>query len=243
MVLIIPFSTMVRRACHGGIGAIGSGVARFFHPGERIHKRWPAKAWHCIFSSVITGEEERRVGQRQQMCYLVTILDFREGVTFHIVKKNFQVNVDPKTVFASKVTTANPLPPPVVDADLAPMNNVVPNVFGGAGLCEEIKQLRAEGLEVEDNNEPLPEDAVPALANPEGMGYEYTIPTFCHLWSNSNIVDSPGQWVQYWWDEIAEKLEFNLFRMCFPKDSIREFVLPSTNNHLVPQLIMQEFYK
>ena len=32
-------STMVRRARRGGIGAIGSGMARFFHPGERIRER------------------------------------------------------------------------------------------------------------------------------------------------------------------------------------------------------------
>ena len=54
----------------------------------------------------------------------------------------------------------------------------MPNVFGGAGLREEIEQLRAEGIEVDDDNEPLPEDAEPAPADPEGMRYEYTIPNF-----------------------------------------------------------------
>jgi hypothetical protein len=127
------------------------------------------------------------------MCYLVTILEFGEGVTFHIVKKNFQVNVNPETVFASEVTAANPLPPPVVNADRASVHNVVPNLFGGAGLCEEIEQLCVEGIEVEDDNEPLPEDAAPAPANPEGMRYEYTIPTFCPHWANSNILDSSGR--------------------------------------------------
>ncbi len=66
----------------------------------------------------------------------------------------------------------------MVDADRASLHNVVPNVFGGAGLCEEIKQLCVEGIEVDNNNEPLPEDAAPAPADLEGMHYEYTIPTF-----------------------------------------------------------------
>ena len=39
-----------------------------------------------------------------QMCYLVTLSEFGEGVTFHIVKKNFRVDVDPKTFFESKGT-------------------------------------------------------------------------------------------------------------------------------------------
>ena len=86
------------------------------------------------------------------MCYLVTIPEFGDGVTFHIVKKNFQVNVDPQTAFESKAAMGNPIPLPPVDGERASVRNVVPNVFGGAGLCEDIDQLRAEGIEVEDDN-------------------------------------------------------------------------------------------
>jgi hypothetical protein len=153
-------------------------MARFFHSGKRIRERWPAKALHRIFGAVITGEGERRVGQRLQMCYLMTILEFGEEVTFHIVKKNFQVNVDPETVFESEMNATNQ-PPPVVDADRASNCNVVANIVGGAGLCEEVEQLRAEGIEVDDDNKPLPEDAAPNSPVPEGMRYEYTTPTLC----------------------------------------------------------------
>ncbi len=218
-------------------------MARFFHPGKRICERWPAKERRHITGAVITGEGERRVGQRQQMTYLVTIPEFGEGVTFHIVKRNFQVNANPKTVFESKVTTVNPVLPPMVDADHASINNVVPNVFGGAGICEEIKQLCAEGIEVDDNNKPLPEDAAPAPANSVGMRYECTAPTFCPLWAHNGIIDSPRRLVQYRWDEIAEKSELDLFHMCFPEDFVREVVLPTINIHLFLHLTMQEFYK
>ena len=53
------------------------------------------------------------------MCYLVTIPEFGDGVTFHIVKKNFQVNVDPQTVFESEAAMGNPIPPPPVDGERA----------------------------------------------------------------------------------------------------------------------------
>ena len=89
---------MVRRAHRGGIRAIGSAMARFFHPGERICKRWPAEARHRVNGAVITGEGERRVGQKQQLCYLVTIPEFGDGVAFHIVKNNFRVEVAPETL-------------------------------------------------------------------------------------------------------------------------------------------------
>jgi len=168
------FLTMTRRGRRGRVGAIGSAMARFFHPGERIRERWPSETRHRVTGAVITGEGERRVGQRQQMCYLVTIPEFGDGVTFHIVKKNFQVQVDPETVFESEAAMGNPIPPPPVDGERASGRNVVPNVFGGAGLREEIEQLRAEGIEVDDDNEPLPEEAEPAPNDPEGMRYEYT---------------------------------------------------------------------
>jgi hypothetical protein len=169
-------------------------MARFFHPGERIRERWPAESRHRVHGAVITGEGERRVGQRQQMCYLVPLPEFGEGVTFHIVKKNFKVDVDPETFFESKVTALNPLSPPEVYAERTSLHNVVPNVFGGAGLREEIEQLWTERIEVEDNNEPLPEDTAPAPVE-EGVQYEYTVPTFCPCRANNNIADSPGRWV------------------------------------------------
>ncbi len=127
---------------------------------------------------MIIGEGERRVSQRQQMCYLVTIPEFGEEATFHIVKKNFKVNVDPETVLESEETATNLLPPPVVDVDRGSICIVVTNVFGGAGLHEEIDQLCAEGIEVDNDNKPLPEDAAPNPPGPEGMRYEYVGPRF-----------------------------------------------------------------
>ena len=59
------------------------------------------------------------------MCYLVTIPEFGDGVTFHIVKKNFQVQVDPETVFESEAAMGNPIPPPPVDGERASGRNVV----------------------------------------------------------------------------------------------------------------------
>jgi hypothetical protein len=49
------------------------------------------------------------------MCYLTTLSEFGEEVAFHIIKKNFMVNVDPDTFFKSKGTALNPPPPPEVD--------------------------------------------------------------------------------------------------------------------------------
>ena len=132
--------------------------------------------------TVITGEGERRVAHRQQMCYLMFIPEFGDEVIFHIIKSNFKEDVAPETDFESKMTAENPGPPTPVIRKYASLQNVVPNVFGGLGLHGEIAQLHAEGIEVEDDNEPLPEEAVPAPINLD-MQYKIhptdILPTSC----------------------------------------------------------------
>ena len=93
---------MVTTGRRGGIGAIGSGASRFFHPGERIRERYPAEAKGRVTGAAITGEGMRRVARKMQMCYLVRIPEYDEALEFYIVKKNFRVDVDPETVFESE---------------------------------------------------------------------------------------------------------------------------------------------
>ena len=152
---------MVTTKKPGGIGAIGSASARFFHPGQRVREKYPADARARVTDAVITGEGIRTVNRKQQMCYLVTIPDV--DVECHIVKHNFRVDVDPAVPFDSEIgepVLRWPATPreEVID-ERTDVNNVVQNVFNGA---DEIQQLRAEGVEVDDDNEPLPEAAAPA---------------------------------------------------------------------------------
>ena len=71
-------------------------------------------------------------------------------------------------MFESKaiVTKVTPVIPPV-DGECNALENVMPNIIGGTRLPEEILQLHAKGIEVNDDNEPLPEEATPAPPEPE----------------------------------------------------------------------------
>ena len=57
----------------------------------------------------------------------------------------------------------------MVNGDHPSLTNVVPNVFGGSGLREEVARLWAKGLEVDDDTKPLSEDETPTPAKQEGM--------------------------------------------------------------------------
>jgi hypothetical protein len=222
----------------GRIGAIGFASTRFFHPGDRIQEKYPPDTRVRLMGIVITGKGMRLVARRQQMCYLVSIPDI-DGKC-HIVKYNFRVDVSPAIPFESKIQQPAPAPrrEVVADTDCTDNRNMVPNVFGGN---KEIQQLWAEGIEVDDDNEPLHDEAI-AAPQPTTATYSYNKPTFCPR-QVDQMPNSEGSWVNHWWDEIAVKLEFKLFQMTMPEQYIRDVVLPTTNIFLTKTLTISEFYK
>ncbi len=50
------------------------------------------------------GEGMRHVNKKEHLCYLVRIPKIDDGSTFHVVKKNFKVEVAPQQAFESKTT-------------------------------------------------------------------------------------------------------------------------------------------
>ena len=111
----------------GGIGAIGSTMAHFFHPGDRVREKYPPDMWACAVNVVITGKSQRRIRQTTSLCYVVTIPDV-EGECY-IVKKNFRVDVSPVTPFECEIIPIAHVVRPDPDAvNHAALRDVVPNV-------------------------------------------------------------------------------------------------------------------
>ncbi len=130
-----------------------------------------------VTGAVVTGEGQRRVRHEMKLCYLVSISDV-DGECY-IVKKNFHVDVSPEVPFESERT-------PVVHAprldlegvDRAALQNIVPNLREGSGLDKTIAELRAEGVEVDDDNEPLDKGAAVPPAPPD-VQHTFSVPTHC----------------------------------------------------------------
>ena len=74
----------------GGIGAKGSGKARFFQPSEHIRAHWPnehQKIW--LADVLLGGKGMQKFNRREQLCYECRITEIDNGVIFHITCKNF----------------------------------------------------------------------------------------------------------------------------------------------------------
>ncbi len=181
------------------------------------------------------------------MCYLVCINDFDDGTIFHIVKKNFRVDTAPAQPFPSKapVQACATAPSDAVNPDRSSACNITANIEGGLSRVatrEEIKQLRQQGITVDDDNEPGPENGqppVPGAAPPPGT---WEKPQYCCRHSNSDFTDQAGKFVHHRWDEIADMDELQLFCMCFPQKWIVDSVIPETNKTLNKPMDLKEFY-
>ncbi len=55
---------MLRLTYLGGVGAVGSAMACFFHPGEPIRDKWPQDNKRRLTGVLVTGEAVRRVYKR-----------------------------------------------------------------------------------------------------------------------------------------------------------------------------------
>ena len=222
--------TMVRTSLSGDIGATGSAMARFFHPSKKIREKWPHDEKRRLTGVLVVGEGNRHVNRKEHPCYLVRIPEIDDGSIFHIVKKNFKVEVAPPVVFESKVAEPVNVPAPTAPSaatvEHALDRNVISNV---EGTGTDVKDLARQGIAVDDDNEPVLENVnppVPGVAPPKGT---WEKPAICPRRASFVSANNPGKLKKHRWDLIAEYDEFCLFHMCFPEEWIVDVLIPITN--------------
>ena len=162
---------MVSRSLPAGVGAVGAGKARFFHPGARIRQQWPNDNKHELTNVLVIGEGKRMVNRREQWCYIVRIPEVDDGTEFHIVKFNFSVTSSSETPFPGEQNRGprsrrHQRPAAAVAAEVDPrrtdVRDAVQNV-GEGGV--DVDELRRQGIKVDDDNEPAPENIPVAESN------------------------------------------------------------------------------
>jgi hypothetical protein len=199
---------------------------------------------------LVTGKGIRRVQHKNKMCYLVRIPEINDSTIFHIVKKNFKVLSALGIPFESKAPAVHVEPAPVpgeaANPDRVADRNVVPSIEGYSNrdsLRGDIDEQRRQGITVDDDNDPLPENATPAQNKAQRI-YEsgtWTMPRACCRRSNG-FAYPEGKFVNKCWDQIADMSELDLLRMCFPEKYIAEVLIPETNKGLLKKMDLQEFY-
>ena len=226
----------------GGIGALGSAQARFFHPSANIREKWPNEYQKKRLTGVvITGKGTHRVNRKDQLCYECSIPEI-DGTTFHVVVNNFRVERAAATSFEDEQATTAPSRESASQTlqELA-LRLSTEDEVRNFNRSDEIAELRQQGIEVDDDNEPAPENAEPPPQATGDVG-EWVTPTICPR-RQANCTNRKGSWKNYSWQVIAEMDELAQFRMCFPEEWASEVLIPTTNENLEGQGIdLQEFY-
>ena len=224
-----------------GVGAIGRGMSRFFHPKKKIQQKWPAPArGHALDDVIVLGKEQHRINKKEQLSYRVRIPAIDDGSEFWISCHNFKVTIEGPTPFPDET----PSPPSDREANSADslrgqFTNV--NNIGRGASAADIADLRAQGIEV-DNEDPAPENLGPPPVQPEAVG-EWVRPSICPRRANSSIHDLNGCWTNKSWQTIGNMSELALFRMCFPEAFISDVLIPETNRQIEGEKMdLQEFY-
>jgi hypothetical protein len=132
--------------------------------------------------------------------------------------------------------------PPKDAGDRRSTTNVESNVRRGEVTMGEIAELRAEGIEV-DNEDPAPENMVePPPADAARLIGKWITPAICARKADAKIKNDEGRWKNREWSTIAEDTEFITFRMCFFENYVVDHMLPATNKYLSTPITLQEFY-
>ena len=227
----------------GGIGAVGGALAKYFHPSAAIRAKWPNDYQKRRLENVIiVGKGLANINHRSQISYQCRIAEIDNNTVFNIVHSNFKVTAEGPTPFEDEVVQTVAGPPRAAVDPNANARSSTTNVAANVELTEDIAALRRQGITVDDDNEPAPENAVPQPAASGQVG-EWVTLTTCPRRGDPNVQDREGQWINFRWSQIANMNELDTFRMCFPEQYVVDAVIPTTNKYIVgDHITLREFY-
>ncbi|KAL7475079.1 LOW QUALITY PROTEIN: hypothetical protein ACHAW6_001011 [Cyclotella cf. meneghiniana] len=145
---------------------------------------------------------------------------------FIIICTNFKVTRAPVNPFEDEVA---PIHAPDADTDIdhaSCVNNVNILALNCAATADDIAELHAQGIEV-DNKDPAPENTVAGTTAPTGTWEELRT---CPQRGDPDVTNTKG-FVAKPWTAVGEMNELALFCMCFPESFLRKTIIPAISNH------------
>ena len=99
------------------------------------------------------------------------------------------------------------------------------------GLSQENAELRHQGIEVDDDNDPAPQNSQPSAPATQTIG-RWVTPTIFPRRADMNCHNTKGVWRQHSWLKNSEMTELSLFRMASPEQWVTDILIPETNEEI-----------
>ena len=108
-------------------------------------------------------------------------------------------------------------------------------------MQDDITKLHQQGIEVDDDNEPAPENVgeQPAI---DVSNLEWLKPIIFPRRADSNVIDNGGMWRYHTWNVVSQMTKLELFWLAFPEQYIKDHVIPATNTKITHKITLSEFY-
>jgi Transposase IS4 len=221
-----------------GIGAKVSVYKKFLHPRKEICAKYPnANKGEVLNELIVVGQEEKTVNKRRQMCVVMRHVDFDDGQLLYTVSRYCKVEQEGATEhFFNDTIQDDPEGGGEVAAVVGEEEPVeVPQIFN-----EDLSNFRAQGFEVDDDNEPAPENIPHEDDNIEDCTY--------YAWNHVTLDERRKSGVRDVNPSLVNAdatLHTNLgyFIHFFPVKFIKTTVIPATNAALSDPLTWEEFLR
>ena len=220
-----------------GAGAVCEVLLRYLHSRPVVSAKYPNASFNQRLGGLLCIREEiKTVNNKQVMCFVFRHDDF-EGVELHCVRRWSKVTTegDPEHFFSASTQVA------ASNEEEGATEREVPTL---EGFEYDVQRLRAEGYDVDDDNEPAPENT-PTNNDEPGAGAKYG------EWGFSGICQRRSQHLgseQPRLKSVTNEIVMNglcvltMFLMFVPKKFFEDVVLVETNKQIEgPPLTFGEF--
>ena len=238
-----------------GVGAVASLMSKFVHSSRSIRHKYPNRPKNHNLQGVILVEVDAKVvwrGADAIMVFVFTHFDFPDE-QFYAAKRYIHVTQEGKD--DSLFVLVESFIPAVSAGSIGPLKFDKTNHANGEEendapillsvrtsnlRSEDMVELRRQGISIDNDNNPAPENVLRKGENTNRTGNWRREGIICPR-KAGNLQNSFAFFRHYSHDAILCMSLLWLFLVMFPEEYIEEFLIPETNKGLIVPMDIQEY--
>jgi hypothetical protein len=227
-----------------GVGGRCDILLKYLHPQVLINSKIPKSGWthkQELTDCVIVSRETRNIDRKGRIVIVVKHPTFGESLIYCAERyAKVKVEGEPDGFFDKKTDLpiiANAPTFSIGDLD-KPIDTSVIDKMGRSTRSEDIALARSQGLDVDDDNEPAPENIPAAGARIDNTtnlhGQEWGWGGTCHRKTKHHL-DVDPQILNYSRSDLCNQTKLDMFLLFFPIDYFEDVLVKETSLTLVRQ--------
>jgi hypothetical protein len=227
-----------------GVGARCDILLKYLHPQVLINSKIPKDGWthkQELTDCVVVSRETKNIDRKAKVVIVVKHTSFGDSVIYCAERyAKVKVQGGPDGFFNKKLDLpiiANAPTFAIGDLD-KPIDTSVIDKMGRSTRSEDIALARSQGLDVDDDNEPAPENIPAAGARIDNTtnlhGQEWGWGGTCHRKTKHHL-DVDPQILNYSRSDLCNQTKLDMFLLFFPIDYFEDVLVKETSLTLVRQ--------